>query len=84
MTEKIATTSTTPLLDEAERRMNLDEAALIEEIKQRRKLNVKDRGVPFAKLKLLLKLMRQKYEETGALNREHVEQLLRKLNNGEL
>lgn len=83
MTEKTTSTKT-PLLDEAERRMFLDEAALIEDIKRRRKLKGKEPGVPFAKLKAFVKVLRQEYEETGALNREHVEQLLRKLNNGEL
>ena len=69
-------------MEEAERRMNLDEAALIEEIKRRK--NPNQPGVPAEKMKMFRKLLGEEIKRTGTLTREYAEQLLRKLHNGEL
>lgn len=81
MSEK-ATLNASELLEEAERRMKLDEAALIEEIKRRRNRN--EPGIPAEKVKVFWKLLRQEIEATGTLNRDRAEQLLQKLIDGEL
>jgi hypothetical protein len=41
-------------------------------------------GVPSAKVKIFIKMLRQEFEATGVLTRDHVDQLLQKLNRGEL
>jgi hypothetical protein len=81
MSEK-STLNALTLLEEAERCMKLDEAALIEEIKRRRKLH--QPGIPAEKAKKFRKLLRQEFEETGTLNRARVVQLLQQLLDGEL
>lgn len=59
-----------------------NEAEIIAEVLRRRRLN--EPGIPAEKMKVFRKLLRQEFEETGTLNRDHVQELLQKLKNGEL
>lgn len=59
-----------------------DKTAWIEEAKRRRKLN--EPGIPAEKFNVFRKLLAQRIQETGALEREYAEQLLQKLQRGEL
>jgi hypothetical protein len=60
----------------------MNEEAWVEEAKRRIKLM--EPGVPSAKVKIFIKMLRQEFEATGVLTRDHVDQLLQKLNRGEL
>ena len=81
MSEKTALNASA-LLEEAERRMNLDESALIEEIKRRAK--PREPGIPAERVKVFWKLLRQEVETTGKLDRDRAVELLQKLLDGEL
>ncbi len=59
-----------------------NEEAWIEEVKRRRKL--KEPGIPAARMNVFRKLLAEKVQETGTLERAFVDELLERLKRGDL
>jgi hypothetical protein len=63
---------------------HLDDNAMIEEIKRRMASKKPGTAIPGDKVKVFIKRLGKEIEQNGGLAKEHVDELLRQLKNGEL